>query len=58
MSGRITETPAEYKQADNGKLNPLSMAMSFGNSLVAFMIKNSLLHAHVPQFLIMNVKTW
>ena len=52
MGGRITEMPAEYTHADNGKLNPLSMAMSFGISLVAFRIRNSPLYAHVPQFLI------
>ena len=52
MGGRITETPAEYTHADNGKLNPLSMAMSFGISLVAFRIRNSPLYSHVPQFLI------
>lgn len=52
MGGRITETPAEYTHADDGKLNPLSMAMSFGISLVAFRIRNSPLYAHVPQFLI------
>ena len=52
MGGRITETPAEYIHADNGKLNPLSMAMSFGISLVAFRIRTSPLYAHVPQFLI------
>ena len=52
MGGRITETPAEYTHADNGKLNPLSMAMSFGISLAAFRIRNSPLYSHVPQFLI------
>ena len=52
MGGRITETPVEYTHADDGKLNPLSMAMSFGISLVAFRIRNSPLYAHVPQFLI------
>ena len=52
LGGRITETPAEYTHADDGKLNPLSMAMSFGISLVAFRIRNSPLYAHVPQFLI------
>ena len=52
MGGRITETPAEYTHADDGKLNPLSMAVSFGISLAAFRIRNSPLYAHVPQFLI------
>ncbi|WMT44444.1 MAG: glycosyltransferase [Cuniculiplasma divulgatum] len=52
MGGRITETPAEYTHADDGKLNPLSMAMSFGISLVAFRIRNSPLYAHIPQFLV------
>ena len=52
MGGRITETPVEYTHADDGKLNPLSMAMSFGISLVAFRIRTSPLYAHVPQFLI------
>ena len=52
LGGRITETPAEYTHSDNGKLNPLSMAMSFGISLVAFRIRNSPLYAHVPRFLV------
>jgi glycosyltransferase involved in cell wall biosynthesis len=52
MGGRITETPAEYTHADNGKLSPISMAMSFGISLVAFRIRNSPLYSHVPRFLI------
>ena len=52
MGGRITETSAEYTHADDGKLNPLSMAMSFFISLVAFRIKNSPLHSHVPGFLV------
>ncbi len=52
MGGRITETPAEYTHAGNGKLNPMSMAMSFGISLVAFRIRNSPLYSHVPKFLI------
>ena len=52
MGGRITETPTEYTHSDNGKLNPLSMAMSFGISLVAFRIRNSPFYAHVPRFLI------
>jgi glycosyltransferase involved in cell wall biosynthesis len=52
MGGRITETPAEYTHADNGKLNPISMAMSFCVSLVAFRIRNSPLYSHVPRFLI------
>jgi len=52
MGGRITETPAEYTHADDGKLNPLSMAMSFFISLVAFRIRNSPLYSHVPGFLV------
>ena len=52
MGGRITETPAEYSHADDGKLNPLSMAMSFFISLVAFRIRNSPLYSHVPGFLV------
>ena len=52
MGGRITETAAEYTHAGSGKLNPISMAMSFGISLVAFRIRNSPLYSHVPQFLI------
>ncbi len=52
MGGRITETPVEYTHADNGKLSPISMAMSFGISLVAFRIRNSPLYSHVPRFLI------
>ena len=52
MGGRITETSAEYTHAYNGKLNPISMAMSFGISLVAFRIRNSPLYSHVPRFLI------
>jgi glycosyltransferase involved in cell wall biosynthesis len=52
MGGRITETPAEYTHADDGKLNPISMTMSFGISLVAFRIRNSPLYSHVPRFLI------
>jgi glycosyltransferase involved in cell wall biosynthesis len=52
MGGRITETPAEYTHADNGKLSPISMAMSFGISLIAFRIRNSPLYSHVPRFLI------
>lgn len=52
MGGRITEMPAEYTHADDGKLNPLSMAMSFFISLVAFRISNSHLYSHVPRFLV------
>lgn len=52
MGGRITETPAEYTHADDGKLNPLSMAMSFFISLVAFRIRNSPMYSHVPGFLV------
>ena len=52
MGGRITETPVEYTHADNGKLNPISMAISFGISLVAFRIRNSPVYSHVPRFLI------
>ena len=52
MGGQITEMQVEYTHADNGKLHPLSMAMSFGISLVAFRIRNSPLYAHVPKFLI------
>ncbi len=52
MGGRIMETSADYTHADDGKLNPLSMAMSFGISLVAFRIRNSPLASHIPKFLI------
>ena len=58
MGRRILETSAEYTHDENWKLNPISMAMSFGISLIAFRIRNSPPYAYVPKFLIMDVKTW
>lgn len=52
MGGRITETPTKYVHADNGKLNPISMSLSFLISLLAFRIRNSPLYSRVPRFLI------
>lgn len=52
MGGQIIEKPSEYKHAYDGKLNPISMTISFGISLVAFRIRNSPLYTYVPQFLI------
>lgn len=44
LGGHITEMPAKYSHANNGKLNPLSMTLSFGISLFAFMlIENSIM---------------
>jgi glycosyltransferase involved in cell wall biosynthesis len=52
MGGKIIEIPAIYMHADNGKLRPISMAMSFSISLFALRIRNSPIYVYVPQFII------
>lgn len=52
MGGRILEMPAHYTHADDGKLDPFSMAISFGISLVAFRIRNSQFASYIPKSLV------
>ena len=52
LGGKIIETPVVYTHSKNGKLKPISMAFSFGISLVAFRIRNSPIYPYVPKFLI------
>lgn len=52
LGAKILEIPASYKHAENGKLSPFSMAMSFSISLFALRVRNSPIYAYVPRFII------